>query len=327
MIIHFTFDTELFFGDPTGSVDSCIINPTEKLIQIANKHEVGFTYFLDVGYILALERYLQDFPQLEVDYNKMLALIQKLIQYGNNVQLHIHPHWEKSEFNGKKWIINAKGNYKLDDFSDAEIAQIVRSYKLKLEEITGQPAPIYRAGGWCLQPFDRVKEVFKLNNITTDSTVYQGGFYETEHYFFDFRNAPMKGKYRFEDDLCKEDKHGFFTEYPIGGWKYSPLFYWRLYALGRLDPTNHKMLGDGNFIPQPGRKWKNLTHSNWNHVSCDGYFAQRLKRITKHYQNEGRSNMVVIGHPKSQTHYSLKKLDLFLSWAVSENLSIQPLTP
>lgn len=326
MIIHFTFDTELFFGDPTGSVDKCIIEPTEKLIQIAIKHGVAFTYFMDVGYILALERFLSKHPQLEKDYEKVVTLIHKLIKHGNNVQLHIHPHWEKSEFDGEKWIINAKGNYKLDDFSDVEIAHIVNKYKSKLEEITGQSASIYRAGGWCLQPFHRVKEVFKANNIRIDSTVYQGGFYETEHYYFDFRNAPMKGKYRFEDDLCEEVQNGFFTEYPIGGWKYNPLFYWNLYVRGRLNPQMHKMLGDGNFIPQPGRKWKNLTQSNWNHVSCDGYFSQRLKNICAYYHKEGRSNLVIIGHPKSQTQFSLKKLDEFLSWAKKKKIPVKSLS-
>lgn len=323
MKVHITFDYELFFGLPTGSVEKCIIEPAQQLMQIAEKHGVGFTYFVDVGYLIALERFMDEFPQLQVDRKKIAQQIKQLIEKGNDIQLHIHPHWEKAAYNGKEWIIDAAGYYKLDDFSDDEIAQIVTTYKTKLEDVSQKPTPIYRAGGWCLQPFSRVKEVFKQNAINIDSTVFQGGHYETEHYYFDFREAPMKGEYRFEDDLCKEVENGYFTEYPIGGWKYSPLFYWNLYVRGRLNPQAHKMVGDGNFIPQPGRKWKNLTSANWNHVSCDGYFSQKLKKITSYYKKTGRSNLVIIGHPKSQTKFSFKKLDDFLGWAKKNGVSIE----
>jgi hypothetical protein len=323
MKVHITFDYELFFGQPTGSVEKCILEPTEELIRIAEKHKVGFTYFVDVGYLIALERFMKDHPNLEKDYTNIINQLRRLIAKGNDIQLHIHPHWEKANYNGKDWMIDAAGNYKLDDFSDDEIARIVKTYKTKLEDVSQKQTPLYRAGGWCLQPFSRVKEIFKQNNINIDSTVFQGGYYETEHYYFDFRNAPMKGKYNFEDDLCKEDENGFFTEYPIGGWKYNPLFYWNLYIRGRLNPKAHKMIGDGNFIPQPGRKWKNLTSSNWNHVSCDGYFASKLKKVTSHYHKKGRTNLVIIGHPKSQTEFSFKKLDDFLSWAKHNGVAIE----
>ncbi len=325
MKVHITFDYELFFGRPTGTVEKCILQPTEKLIAIAERHNVGFTFFVDVGLLLAIERYQEEYPELTKDYEQIVSQLNQLQSTGNDIQLHIHPHWEKAVYNGKEWIINAVGNYKLTDFSDEEIARIVKAYKTKLEAIKGEPAPIYRAGGWCLQPFSRVKEVFKQNNITIDSTVFQGGYYETTHYYFDFRKAPPKGKYRFEDDLCQEVDNGFFTEYPIGGWKYSPLFYWNLYVRGRLNPQAHKMVGDGNFIPQPGRKWKHLTSASWNHVSCDGYFAQKLKKITTAYKNTGRSHLVIIGHPKSQTEFSYKKLENYLKWLQKQGVEVKPI--
>lgn len=46
---------------------------------------------------------------------------------------------------------------------------------------------------------------------------FQGGHYETEHYYFDFREAPMKGEYRFEDDLCKEVNKRLFYGVPNWG--------------------------------------------------------------------------------------------------------------
>ena len=181
-----------------------------------------------------------------------------------------------------------------------------------MEEIIGHKVVGFRAGGWCLQPFDRFAPVFKKAGIKIDSTVFQGGHLSTKHYFFDFRNAPSKGRYRFENDLWTEQNKGSFLEIPIGGYKYKPGFFWRLYVLGRLIPRRHKMLGDGHFISQGGKKYESLKRPIWDHVSCDGYYASKLNTITKKFDNQNRTDLVIIGHPKSVTRYSLEKLEQYI---------------
>jgi hypothetical protein len=119
--------------------------------------------------------------------------------------------------------------------------------------------------------------------------------------------------YRFDEDVCEENLNGFFVEYPIATRCYSPLFYWELYVLGRLFPQRHKMLGDGQFLAQPGRKRANLTSTTITHVSTDGYYSSQLLKSVYEYQKMGYSSIVVIGHPKSMTEYSFKKLDQFLA--------------
>ena len=319
MNIFLTYDYELFFGEPAGSAEKCILEPTRRLNEVAKKHKVGFTYFVDVGYIIALEKFMPNHPTLEIDYEKIIGQIKELLLTGSDVQLHIHPHWEASYYDGKKWVMVVDGHYKLADFSAKDIDRIVTTYKQKLETIIGKSVHSFRAGGWCLQPFSDVRETFKKNKIKYDTTVFQGGYFKTKHYYFDFRNAPKKGKYCFENDLCIEQKDGFFTEYPIGGWYYNPLFYWNLYVRGRLNPKDHKMIGDGNYIPQPGRKWKNLTQPNWNHVCSDGYFTKKLRQITRNYSKSGRTDMVIIGHPKCLTNFGLKKLDEYIEFAKNKH--------
>ena len=312
MNIFLTMDYELFFGEPSGTAEKCLLKPTNLLIDIAQKHNIGITYFVDVGYLIQLEKHYSKFPELLVDYRKITSQLKYLLITGNDIQLHIHPHWEKSYYDGKKWNMMVDNAYKLTDFSDEKIMEIVTKYKNKLEEIIDRKVNGFRAGGWCLQPFSRIKEAFKKNEIQFESSVFPGAYFKTKHYYFDFRNAPNKGRYNFEEDLCVENKNGTFTELPIGGWKYSPLFYWRLYIKGRLKPDLHKMMGDGIFIPQPGRKYKNLTSSNWNHVSCDGYFSSKLLKITNSFSKTNRSDLVIIGHPKGMTKYAMKKLDEYI---------------
>lgn len=314
MQVFLTFDYELFFGSPTGSVQKCLLEPTRYLREIAKKHAVPMTFFVDIGYIVALQRNCHEFPQLQSDLEAVLNDLNTLQSEGHSLQLHIHPHWEKAFYNGSQWIIQAEGCYKLADFSQEEAASIVRKYYAALRDVVSNPITTFRAGGWCIQPFSLLKDVFKELGISIDTTVFPGGKLESKHYYFDFTTVPpFSDCYRFENDVCTPQKDGFFTEFPIAAWRYSPLFFWQLYGWGRLQPKQHKMMGDGSYIPQPGRKKSGLTSFTWNHVSTDGYFAKLLHQQAKTYANKGVKHFVTIGHPKSNTLYSLRQLERFIA--------------
>lgn len=312
MNIFLTLDYELFFGNPTGSVEKCILEPTQRLLEISKKYGVGMTYFVDVGYLLACDRYRNDFPSLQVDYQKVVDQLQQIIAEGSDVQLHIHPHWEDCSYTPEGWNMVTNLHYKLDDYSEEEIYPLVKRYKEKLEQLIGRKVNSFRAGGWCLQPFSKVEKAFQKLGIKYDTTVFQGGEFHSEHYAFDFTTAPNKGRYNFQSVLTHEYPEGYFTEIPIGGMKYHPFFYWHLYGWGRIRPSRHKMLGDGNFIAQPGRKQKHLTKSSWNHISMDGYFSSKLKSATRKFAKSGRTDLVVIGHPKSMTLFSFERLESYI---------------
>jgi hypothetical protein len=115
---------------------------------------------------------------------------------------------------------------------------------------------------------------------------------------------------------------GQFTEYPIASWKYSPWFYWKLYGWGRVRKAQHKMIGDGQFLAQPGRKKSVLTSSTWNHVSADGYYAGMLTKQLRAYDRKELEHFVVIGHPKGLTKYSLGELE----WFIDQHYNIHSFT-
>jgi hypothetical protein len=312
MNIFLTFDYELFFGESTGSVEKCMIEPTNHLLEISKKYSIPMTFFVDVGYLIRLETESAKHKALKSDITKVKNQITEIMEAGCDVQLHIHPHWERSYYNGEKWVIETDNCYKLSDFEEDELVHIVSFYKEYLENLIHRKVHTFRAGGWCIQPFDKLNLIFKEIGIKYDSSVFPGGHFESKDYFFDFRNAPEKSKYNFENDVCLEQNDGFFTEYPISSLKYSPLFYWRLYVLGRLFPLNHKMIGDGNFLSQPGRKKSVLTNFTWNHVSSDGYYASKLNKSLKMKLKSKSESMVIIGHPKGNTRFSVKCLNAFV---------------
>src|ERR1043166_4528695 len=157
MNIYITLDYEIYFGEQHGTVEKCIIYPTSELIRIAETHDVRFSFFVDCGFILKLDEFRGRFPVLEPDYKKITEQVRYLSSTGHDIQLHIHPHWEDSHFDGNKWIIDTR-RYKLADFNEIEIADIVTRYKKVLTDLTGKKIFAYRAGGWCMQPFSRIKK-------------------------------------------------------------------------------------------------------------------------------------------------------------------------
>ncbi|MCE9537808.1 MAG: hypothetical protein K8R85_01130 [Bacteroidetes bacterium] len=312
MNIYITLDYEIYFGENHGTVEKCIIYPTSELIRIAEKHKVRFCFFVDCGFVLKLDEFRKKYPQLEKDYKSITEQIKYLSDTGHDIQLHIHPHWEDSYYNGERWIIDVK-RYKLVDFNETEIVDIVYRYKKVLTDLTGKQIFAYRAGGWCLQPFNKLKDAFKQNNITLDSSVFRNGFYSSENYYYDFLGAPDKDIYRFEEEPKKENTNGFFTELPISGIRNSPLFFWKLFLLGRKNPYLHKPLGDGKAMAAPGQRKKMLTQYTDCTVSIDGYNAHLLQKALKQLQKKKFEQMVVIGHPKALSRYSIHKLEEFVS--------------
>ncbi len=311
MNIYITLDYEIYFGENHGTVEKCIIYPTSELIRIAEKYNVRFSFFVDCGFILKLDEFRKKIPALEKDYKLITEQVNYLSNTGHDIQLHIHPHWEDSYFDGEHWVIDVK-RYKLVDFNEAEIADIVYRYKKVLVDLTGKNIFAYRAGGWCLQPFNKLKNAFQKNNITLDSSVFRKGYYVSENYNYDFRNAPDKDLYHFEDDPAKENTNGYFTELPISQIRNSPLFFWILFLLGRKNPYLHKPLGDGRAMAAPGYRKKLLTQYTENPVSIDGYNVRLLEKSLKGSQKKKFKNMVVIGHPKALSRYSIQKLEEFI---------------
>lgn len=311
MNIFLTYDYELFFGEQSGTAEKCILKPTEQLRAIASRHGVKMVFFIDTGYILKLNEYKRIYPQVLEEYEQVTQQIRSLVSEGHDCQLHIHPHWEDSTHDGKRWVMNTS-RYKLADFPVDEIPDLINRHKQILENITQQKVTIYRAGGWCLQPFEKIRKAFLENGIKLDSTVFRGGKFTQGNYFYDFTSAPEKSTWRFSDDLCKEDPSGEFIEYPIASYKYSPLFFWKLFVLGRLNPGDHKPVGDGAPMASPGLRKKMLTKGALLSAGVDGYFVTKLNPILRQHQKKGFTEMVVLGHPKACTSFALKKLDQFI---------------
>ena len=53
MKIAITWDYELFFGEQSGSAQKCMLEPGNRLLEIAQKNGAKFTFFVDDGFAVA----------------------------------------------------------------------------------------------------------------------------------------------------------------------------------------------------------------------------------------------------------------------------------
>lgn len=316
MNIYITLDYELFFGEKSGSVEKCIIEPTNDLLRILDPYAVKAVFFVDAGYLYALKRQKEEHPQLQKDYAKISEQIKQLSKNEHGLELHIHPHWEDTFFSEDKgWIMNTS-RYKIDDFSENKAIDIFDRYHNALAEISGKKAKAYRAGGWSAQPFSKIDNALRKQEIFIDSTVYPKGYYLSENQYFDFTNVPQyKTKYSFSKDLTIEDGEGPFTETPISSLRVSPVFFWKFALVKILKMKQHKAYGDGFAIKMEKHNiFKLLLKPSHTVISIDGYKASLIKKGIKRYRKNtnNQGNFVLIGHPKAFTKYSLTKVGQFV---------------
>jgi len=316
MKLLITLDYELYFGQKTGSPQHCLIDPIEELNrQLASTgKDIKLCLFVDAGYLIRLQAESYKFPELATQYKQIIQHLKKLSQHGHDIQLHIHPHWEDSHYDGADWVIDFN-RYRLHEFPDSEIHRIVHDYTRLLEDISGKEVFAYRAGGWCLQPFDQLTSALTSNGIWLDSTVYFKGFSNEPTRWFDFTNAPEKSRWHFEDDPETENTNGSFLEIPISSVRISPVFYWRLLLSKFTSNAAHKTFGDGSSMRWTKLQYlKMLTTFSYSVASIDGFKASLLEKAWNQGKQRGTDDIFnLIGHPKALTPYSINKLAEFIS--------------
>jgi hypothetical protein len=313
-----TLDYEVFFGRDTGSVARSILEPTAALLAVARRHGAKLVFFVDAGFILRLRAEMHKSAHLAAEHDALCRQVEALAAEGHEIQLHIHPHWEDSSWGPDGWRIDVS-RFALQSFPEARIHDIVRRYTAVLRELAGPDAAYaYRAGGWVIQPFERIRDALLATGVTIDSTVFAGGYREGRVQPYDFRDAPAKSRWRFDRDPLVEARGGPFLEVPIASRRLRPDFFWRFAAAKKLGGARHKAFGDGRAIPMEGGDLvSKLVRPSTSVVSMDGYKASFLAAAAADYRARGMEDFVVIGHPKALTPYSLQRLDELLAGAVT----------
>lgn len=300
-----TLDYELFLSSQTGSQCACIIQPMNRLLEIADKHCVKMVVFVDAAYLLRLYQIRKNNSYAADCYEEISTNIKTLDEKGHDVEMHFHPQWLFSEMDGAEWKMDLK-HYKLSDVPDVE--NLFIEAKGLLDSLLKKPTIAYRAGGYSIQTYKSYPDLFKKAGILCDSSVLRGHSSFSQYQYYDYSIIPAKHFYRFEDDVCVESDNGPFKEVSISSVEMNGLFYllYRLYC--KIYLRNDFVFGDGK--PVGGGRSIPLFKKRKISVSIDHLSAPLLNWFLRKCKDD--DTVVLIGHPKNVSPKSLKILDSFL---------------
>lgn len=218
-----SYDYELFFGVSSGTVQKTIIQPTNQLLDRMEKYNLRGNFFIDYLMMKYIKQQTDEQAQKDIEAleNQMIDMVRR----GHRIELHLHPHWIDAKYLGNGlWDFADYSHYSLSSLDNQIIMQMFTEGADYLNNLARQVDSQYkvcafRAGGWAIQPFERLKAAFMATGIKIDSSCSYGISCLQENSFFDFRSMPNKSWFNFNNDVCHEVINGHFIEVPISSFR------------------------------------------------------------------------------------------------------------
>ena len=151
-----TLDYELFNGLNSGTVQNCLITPTEELLKVLDKHGFKATFFVDTVFLNRLTSLKSDIPALQNDWNLIERQLKRLSNRGHQLQLHLHPQWFNAKYENGKWE-SVLTDYKLSDMREEEVELMFIEGCRLIQQVCGGSPIAFRAGAYCLQTFSETR--------------------------------------------------------------------------------------------------------------------------------------------------------------------------
>lgn len=312
-----TFDYELFLGKKSGSVEKCVIEPTNKIFQILAEFSAKAIFFIDTAWLVRLKQVAVNYPEANKSYEKVMSQLQDIVKKGHYIFNHLHPHWLHAQYLPEinQWDLSDFSYYRFSNLNKEDRTYLFAETSRLLTEIlmplgSSHKTDGYRAGGWSIQPFNDFKPYFEQYGIKYDFSVLPGMKSLTTAQQYDFTGITKQQPYKFSSAPDKPES-GNFTEFPITAVRI-PLF---AKLLNRLLLKYFWMNGDRSAFDGIG-----VSSAVLEKTRIDAEMASMeliniiklpiyLKFLRKH------SYMQLISHPKMLTAYNLRSFELFLKKA------------
>lgn len=325
-----TFDYELFLGKRSGTIQNCIIRPTNRLLEIFSKHKITkVIFFVDCTYLQKLSQSTE--PECIRDFSIVSEQLIDVIRKGHYVFPHIHPHWKDGVYDTslKQWKLEKTDFYRFHSVPDDE-KDFLFEYSIHFIKELQQKAGVvydidsYRAGGWCLQPFTDFKPYFEKYGIKNDFSVLRGFNLSGKNIHYDFTRIPVKNVYKFTDKVDEKVPNGQFTELVISVLSISNIRrFLNKFLYKYLSIVKDRSYGDG-FSATDGegsiiRSIQDMREQN--HYKSEMASVELLTILTfPEYENyiERNDYMHLISHPKMVNEHNLHNFDAFLQRALNK---------
>ncbi len=318
--ILLTLDYELF-GNGNGDVFKHIIEPTNILLALAEKYNAKYTFFFEVVEFWKLKEEWDKGNKMGYNCNPietMVSQLQEAVKKGHDVQLHLHPQWVDAKWKDGRWEVNLD-EWKLGTYNregEDALVNLLKRGKLSIESIIKPISPSYRcvalrAGGYNAMPSEGIVKAMREVGLHIDSSVYPGGYEESNLSVYDYRNVPKDRGIWFVDKQLENDSNvkTDIIELPIVG---NQIKRWRKYASvdrllsivknikGAKEKYEDKVSGSGARKCSKWQKFQFLLEDEcqtWDFCllspSVHRSFLQMISKMNH------RNYFVLVGHPKS----------------------------
>ncbi len=326
--IILTVDYELC-GNGSGCLDHCVINPTKQCLSTLDRFEAPLSFFVDATEFRAIsdaheQGHYQSYPQIE-------SQLRDACNAGHNLQLHLHPQWLSARFSDPDWELDFS-KWRIGNLSQQDIDLSIESGLDYLRSLLGpaynqqQHLIAFRAGGWAIQPSDKVIPTLLANGIQFDTTVAPGMLNPATGDWFDFRKAPSLPFWKCDKDVCQTSESGIY-EIPIATEKVG--YFNRSKALREHRQTPSLPTGCQGSYDGPNSQWQSykekvtkLCRMNIAMLDFCTTPGWLLIEITQRYMQRFQSQsgpipIVAIGHNKNFTDASNQNLQQWLEWAAN----------
>ena len=330
-----TADYEVW-GNGDGCVEKCVIDPSEKMMAIAEKHGARITFFLDICEYWAFEQ-VESSGRFNGKYKPATLIkdqLQDAVARGHDVQLHFHPQWLNYTFiSNHKWNLDFRywrlpevDNYHTEDWN---VEKLFIEGVNSLEELfrpvkSDYKVHTFRAGAWCIQPENSILNAIKKTGILVDSTVAPGRKDDTLPNYYDFFKTPEETSWKIGKKVNESGASGIL-EIPISTARLSSFesLYFKFLKLrykSQILPKNcvrSKTEIYGNIGLK--KKLSNIFNQQAMLNFSDGTSFKELKTITERVVQKFESKaadyipLVAISHPKTFGYSA--EFERYLTWA------------
>lgn len=305
LVLILSQDYELYFQQ-SGTIEKCLFEPCEALLTSARRAGYAITFYVDAGMLCRMQELAGAVPRLGREHDRVRGHLESLARAGHDIGLHVHPHWEDATFSGDRWCFEGT-RYQLGQFTDEAAAEIVRRYAVTLSEACGVAPTSYRAGGFCVEPFDRISAALLDAGIDVDSSVVPGAYLKNGGKGFDFRNVPSADWWRFGRSPTVAQADGKFLEIPVTPLELPAWYYWRR-VIDRLGPqtaaTADRHFGDGT-AKAVGRSEVLRRLAGLSRIAEASIDAAKAGELGRTVAGSGRRLVHIMGHPKNISYKSL----------------------
>jgi hypothetical protein len=251
-----TIEYELFFGSDSGTVENSMVRPMRKLLNILSRHGMKCTVFWDVMHYVKLCQLSKEAPALSIDRDLIEKQIHYILALGHDVQMHLHPHWLDTTWDGSHWSFNYQ-RYTIQKLSTQPnvndpntLMGCITLCRQTLEQVCRKVDPSYRvkafrAGSNSVVPFSALAEALEKNGIYIDSSAAYGMVRQKSFAPYDFSKMSQQLFYRFNESPLDNDHEGKFYEFPVETIKMPFIIRYYLDQVKRIKYIYPGRYGDG----------------------------------------------------------------------------------